>query len=127
MTHKAVLLITELIQNRDLLECTSAAKFKMDEEGYIQWIILPSYKIRVYEKPDQKHGVVYKYEFHHGRKPYFTVQDYLRGRGEPVVYLKKAPDMQEPLMEKILVSIRDILTEAKGSMNDIGRWLAGAA
>lgn len=127
MTHKAVLLITELIQNCDLLECASVAKFKRDEEGYIQWIILPRYKIRVYEKPDQKHGVIFKFEFHHGRKPYFTVQDYLRGRGEQVVYLKKSPDMQEPLMEKIIGSIRDILNETKTSVNPIGRWLAGAA
>ncbi len=127
MTHKAVLLITSLIQNRDLLECASVAKFKMDDEGYIQWIILPDHKIRIFEKPDQKHGVVYKYEFHQGKKPYFTVQDYLRGRGEEVVFLKKTPNLQAPLMEKMLNSINDILNETKGSMNYIGRWLAGAA
>lgn len=126
MTHKAVLLITSLIQNRDLLECASVAKFKLDEEGYIQWIILPDHKIRIFEKPDQKHGVIYKYEFHHGKKPYFTVQDYLRGRGEEVVYLKKTPTLQEPLMEKMLNSISELLNETKGSMNYIGRWLAGA-
>lgn len=127
MTHKAVLLITQLIQNRDLLECSSVAKFKLDEEGYIQWIILPNYKIRVFEKPDQKHGVIFKFEFHQGNKPYFTVQDYLRGWGEQVVYLKKAPNMQEPLMEKILTSISDILNEVKMSVNHVGRYLAGAA
>lgn len=127
LTHKAVLLITDLIQNRDLLECSSVAKFKLDEEGYIQWIILPNYKIRVFEKPDQKHGVIFKFEFHHGRKPYFTVQDYLRGKGEQVVYLKKAANMQEPLMEKILASISDILNEVKMSVNHVGRYLAGAA
>lgn len=127
MTHKAVLLITQLIQNRDLLECSSVAKFKMDEEGYIQWIILPNYKIRVFEKADQKHGVIFKFEFHHGKKPYFTVQDYLRGKGEQVVYLKKAPNMQEPLMDKILTSISDLLNEAKASVNYVGRYLAGAA
>ncbi|MND21072.1 hypothetical protein D3C76_77920 [compost metagenome] len=127
MTHKAVLLITSLIQNRDLLECASVAKFKMDEEGIIQWIILPGHKIRIFEKPDQKHGVVYKYEFHQGKKPYFTVQDYLRGRGEEVVYLKKTPTLQEPLMEKMLGSIQSILQETTTSMNHIGRWLAGAA
>lgn len=127
MTHKAVLLITSLIQNRDLLECASVAKFKMDDEGYIQWIILPDYKIRIFEKPDQKHGVVYKYEFHQGKKPYFTVQDYLRGKGEEVVFLKKTPNLQAPLMEKMLNSINDVLTETASSMNHIGRWLAGAA
>lgn len=127
MTHKAVLLITRLIQNRDLLECTGVAKFKLDEEGYIQWIILPEHKIRIFEKPDQKHGVVYKFEFHHGKKPYFTVQDYLRGRGDEIVYLKSAPNLQAPLMEKMIESINGVLQETVGSMNHIGRWLAGAA
>ena len=127
MTHKAVLLITSLIQNRDLLECTSTAKFKLDDEGYIQWIILPEHKIRIFEKPDQKHGVIYKYEFHQGKKPYFTVQDYLRGSGEEIVYLKKTQTLQEPLMEKMLNSINDLLQETTSSMNHIGRWLAGAA
>lgn len=127
MTHKAVLLITRLIQNRDLLECTGVAKFKMDDEGYIQWIILPEHKIRIFEKPDQKHGVVYKFEFHQGKKPFFTVQDYLRGRGEEVVYLKAAPNLQAPLMEKMLDSINGVLQETTGSLNHIGRWLAGAA
>jgi hypothetical protein len=99
----------------------------MDDEGYIQWIILPNHKIRIFEKPDQKHGVVYKYEFHQGKKPYFTVQDYLRGRGEEIVFLKKTPTLQEPLMEKMLNSINEILHETTSSMNHIGRWLAGAA
>lgn len=127
LTHKAVLLITSLIQNRDLLECASVAKFKMDDEGYIQWIILPEHRIRIFEKPDQKHGVVYKHEFYEGKKPYFTVQDYLRGRGDEVVYLKKSPALQEPLMDRMLNSINDLLAETTGSMNHIGRWLAGAA
>lgn len=127
MTHKAVLLITDLIRNCDILECTSVAKFKRDEEGYIQWIILPEHKIRIYEKADQKHGVIYKYEFHHKNKPYFTVQDYLRGKGDEVVYLKKSANLQEPYMDSIVDSIKTLLNESKSSLNHVSKWLAGAA
>lgn len=126
MTHKAVLLITDLIRNRDILECLSLAKFKRDEEGYIQWIILPEHKIRIFEKPDQAHGVIYKYEFHQNGKPYFTVQDYLRGKDSDVVYLKKSANLQEPFMNTMVNSIKTMLAEANASLNHVGKWLAGA-
>lgn len=126
MTHKAVLLVTRLLQNRDLLECSTMAEFREDEEGYVQWIVLPKYKIRMYEKPDQGHGVVYKFEFHEGKRPYFTVLDYLRGDGEQVSYLKKDTNLQESKMDAIIGGIEKILDDTVNSVPYIGRYLAGA-
>lgn len=127
MTHQAVLLVTRILQNRDLLECSGVGKFRRDEEGYITWIELPGYKIRMYEKPDQKHGVIFRFEFHQGKRPYFTVEDYLRKGTEQVLFLKKSEALQEPKMIQMIDAINTIVQETIDSVNHIGRYLAGAA
>lgn len=137
MTHKAVLLVTKLLQNRDLLECSGVAKFREDEEGYVTWVEIPSYqndngvmlpahKIRMYEKPDQKHGVIFRFEFYEGKRPYFTVEDYLRKGSEQIIYLKKTPNLQEPKMDVMIGRIQGTLDDTIKSVTQVGRWLAGA-
>lgn len=138
MTHKAVLLVTRVLQTRDLLECSGVARFHEDDDGCVNWIeflsyrayngvVIPTYKIRMYEKPDQKYGVIFRFEFHEGKRPYFTIEDYLRNGKEQVLFLKKSADMQIPKMNHILNMIEGILNETIDSVNGIGRYLAGAA
>lgn len=127
MTHKAVLLVTRILQTRNLLECSGVAKFREDDEGYVTWIELPGYKIRMYEKPDQKHGVIFRFEFHEGKRPYFTVEDYLRNGIEQVLFLKKSEALQAPKMSAMIDAINTIVQETIDSVNHIGRYLAGAA
>lgn len=133
MTHKAVLLVTRVLQNRSLLECSMVAGFREDDEGCVNWIEFPAYtmangkrapslKIRMYEKPDQKHGVIFRFEFHEGKRPYFTIEDYLRKGKEQVTYLKKTPELQIPKMDQILADIEHRVQTTIESVNHIGRY-----
>jgi hypothetical protein len=127
MTHSAVLLVTRILQNRNLLECSGVAKFREDDEGYVSWIEFPKHKIRMYEKADQKHGVIFRFEFYESKKPFFTVEDYLRNGSETVIYLKKSELLQAPKMNKIITDMNTVVQETINSINHIGRYLAGAA
>lgn len=126
MTSKAILLVTRILQNRDLLECTGMAHFGLDEDGHVEYIHLPGYKIRRYEKSDQRHGVIFKFEFFEGNKPFFTVMDYMRGGVQQVSYLKKEERFREKKMDQIVYSIDDMVNNTINSLNHVAKYLAGA-